>query len=69
VGLGAPHWTPTRAARWSALTAARQGRIIARATLDAIALQSRDVLEAMRPRSGIALSALRVDAARPATTC
>ncbi len=61
VGLGAPHWDPYARGTLIGLTRGTTRAHIARATLDAIALQSRDVLEAMRQDSGIALSALRVD--------
>ena len=61
VGLGAPHWDAYARGTLVGLTRGTTGAHIARATLDAIALQSRDVLEAMRHDSGIALSALRVD--------
>ena len=61
VGLGAPHWDAYARGTLVGLTRGTTGAHIARATLDAIALQSRDVLEAMRHDSGIELSALRVD--------
>ncbi|MCZ2097070.1 MAG: glycerol kinase GlpK [Anaerolineae bacterium] len=61
VGLGAPQWDPYARGTLIGLTRGTTRAHIARATLDAIALQSRDVLEAMHQDSGIALSALRVD--------
>ncbi len=61
-GLGAPYWDP--AARGAILGITRQTRAehIARATLEGIAYQTRDVIDeftSIMPRSG--LSALRVD--------
>jgi glycerol kinase len=61
VGLGAPHWDAYARGTLVGMTRGTTKAHIARATLDAIALQSRDVLEAMHKDSGIALSALRVD--------
>ena len=61
VGLGAPHWDPQ--ARGAILGLSRgSGRAhITRATLEAIAYQTRDVIEAVERDSGISLSELRVD--------
>ncbi len=61
VGLGAPHWDPQ--ARGAILGLSRgSGRAhITRATLEAIAYQTRDVIEAVERDSGIPLSELRVD--------
>ncbi len=61
VGLGAPHWDPYARGTLVGMTRGTTAAHIARATLDAIALQSRDVLEAMHADSGITLSELRVD--------
>lgn len=61
VGLGAPHWDAYARGTLVGMTRGTTRAHIARATLDAIALQSRDVLEAMHTDSGITLSALRVD--------
>jgi len=61
VGLGAPHWDAYARGTLIGLTRGTTRAHIARATLDAIALQTRDVLDAMHRDSGIALSALRVD--------
>jgi glycerol kinase len=61
VGLGAPYWDAYARGTLLGLTRGTTSAHIARATLDAIALQSRDVLETMRRDSGISLSALRVD--------
>ncbi len=60
-GLGAPHWNPdARGVIWGidrGVTAAH----IARATLEGIALQNYEVLDAMRKDSGKPLDLLRVD--------
>ena len=61
VGLGAPHWDAYARGTLVGITRGTTRAHIARATLDAIALQSRDVLNAMYADSGIQLSALRVD--------
>ncbi len=60
-GLGAPFWDADARGVISGLTRGTTAAHIARATLDAIALQSRDVLEAMQADSGIRLGELRVD--------
>ena len=60
-GLGAPHWDPYARGTIAGLTLGSTGAHIARATLDAIALQSADVLEAMARDSGLPLRELRVD--------
>lgn len=61
VGLGAPYWDP--AARGAILGVTRGTTVahLARATLDAIAFQVRDVVEAMDADLGSALRGLRVD--------
>jgi glycerol kinase len=61
VGLGAPHWDAYARGTLVGMTRGTTRAHIARATLNAIALQSKDVLDAMRQDSGIDLSALRVD--------
>ncbi len=60
-GLGAPHWKPKARGLICGLTRATTDAHIARAALEAIALQSRDVLLAMEKDSGITLRELRVD--------
>jgi glycerol kinase len=60
-GLGTPHWDGYARGAIVGLTLGATSAHIARATLESIALQSADVLEAMRRDSGIALSELRVD--------
>lgn len=60
-GLGAPHWDADARGTISGITRGTTAAQIARATLDAIAFQSRDVIDAMEADSGIALGELRVD--------
>ncbi|HEX2835604.1 MAG TPA: glycerol kinase GlpK [Thermoanaerobaculia bacterium] len=60
-GLGTPHWDPHARGTITGLTRGTTAAHLARATLESIALQSNDVLEAMREDAGIALTELRVD--------
>jgi glycerol kinase len=60
-GLGAPYWDPQARGALVGLTRGTSAAHIARATLEAIAFQSTDVLMAMQADSGRALSELRVD--------
>ena len=61
VGLGAPHWDPhARGAIFGLTRGANRAHII-RATLEAIAYQTRDAAEAMQADAGVTLSELRVD--------
>lgn len=62
-GLGAPHWNPHARGAISGLTRGSTAAHIARATLEAIALQTMDVLDAMRADSELPLKELRVDGA------
>jgi glycerol kinase len=62
-GLGTPHWNPHARAAIMGMTRGTSKGHIARATLEAIALQTADVLDAMRADSGITLQELRVDGA------
>ena len=62
-GLGSPYWDPHARGAILGLTRGSSAAHIARATLEAIALQTADVLEAMRAGSGIPLTELRVDGA------
>ncbi len=61
VGLGAPYWDPY--ARGTIVGMERGTNIghIARAVIEAMAFQSRDLLEAMQKDAGIRLAELRVD--------
>jgi glycerol kinase len=61
VGLGAPYWDSRARGGMLGLTRGATAAHIARATLDAIAYQTRDVLEAMLADSGMPLGTLRVD--------
>ena len=61
VGLGAPSWDPYARGTLLGLTRGTTRAHVARATLDAIALQSYDVLDTMRRDGARELSALRVD--------
>jgi len=61
VGLGAPYWDPYARGTIIGLTRGSDRRHLARAALEAICYQSRDVLEAMTRDSGIRLQALRAD--------
>lgn len=61
VGLGAPHWDQDARGLIAGITRGTTAAHIARATLEAIAFQSRDVLVAMAQDSGRTLSELRVD--------
>ena len=60
-GLGAPHWDMYARGAIVGLTRGVNRKHIARAALEAIAYQTRDVLQAMQDDSGITLQALKVD--------
>ena len=60
-GLGAPWWSPGARAALSGLTRGTTRAHIARAALEAIALQSADLLTAMGRDSTVPLAELRVD--------
>ncbi len=62
-GLGAPHWNPHARAAILGMTRGTTAAHIARAALEAIALQTAEVLEVMRADSGLELKELRVDGA------
>ncbi|AEF16533.1 Glycerol kinase [Thermoanaerobacterium xylanolyticum LX-11] len=61
VGLGAPYWDMYARGAILGLTRGVKREHIIRATLESLAYQTRDVLEAMQDDSGIKLSALKVD--------
>jgi len=61
VGLGAPYWDERARGALVGLTRGTTREHVVRATLEAIAYQSRDVVECLRADSGLALPALRVD--------
>jgi glycerol kinase len=60
-GLGAPHWDPYARGTIVGLTRGTTAGHMARATLEGIAFQIADVLDAMKQDSGIAIDQLRVD--------
>ena len=61
VGLGAPHWDQYSTGLMIGLTRGTQKGHIARAALEALALQSMEVITTMAKDSGIDLKELRVD--------
>ena len=60
-GLGAPHWAPDARGVLAGLTRGTERGHIARATLDAMALQNADILTAMEKDLGRRMRPLRVD--------
>ncbi len=60
-GLGAPHWAPEARGVLAGLTRGTERGHIARATLDAMALQNTDILAAMEKDLGKRMKPLRVD--------
>lgn len=60
-GLGAPHWKPDARGTIVGLTGGTRREHLVRATLEAMAFSTCDVVEAMAESSGAALPALRVD--------
>ncbi|MEP5566787.1 MAG: glycerol kinase GlpK [Halioglobus sp.] len=60
-GLGAPHWAPEARGTLTGLTRGTERGHIARATLDAMALQNADILRAMEADLGKRMKPLRVD--------
>jgi glycerol kinase len=60
-GLGAPHWDGHARAALLGMTRGTTRAHIARAALDAIALQSAEVFDAMTADAGVPLRELRVD--------
>jgi glycerol kinase len=61
VGLGAPYWDAYARGTIIGLTRGSNRAHIVRATLEAVAYQSRDVVDAMQADAGLDLQALRVD--------
>ncbi len=61
VGLGAPYWDPYARGIIVGLTRGAKKEHIIRATLEALAYQTNDVLKIMQLESGISLRALKVD--------
>ena len=60
-GLGAPHWNQKAKGTIFGLTRGTTDAHISRASLEAIAYQSMDIMKAMEADSGIKISELRVD--------
>lgn len=60
-GLGAPYWQPSCRGAIFGLTRGTSQDHIIRATLESLAYQTEDVLQAMQKDSGIKLAALKVD--------
>lgn len=60
-GLGAPHWDPDARGNISGLTRGTTRAHIARATIEAMAYQTKDVVDAMALDSGVEPKELRVD--------
>jgi len=60
-GLGAPHWDGRARGTIVGMTRGTRKEHIVRATLEAIAYQTRDVAEAMEADSGVETTSLRVD--------
>lgn len=60
-GLGAPHWDAYARGAIVGLTRGVNKNHIIRATLDSLAYQTNDVLQAMRADAGIELAALKAD--------
>jgi glycerol kinase len=61
VGLGAPHWNQRARGTVVGLTRGTTAAHIARAALDSMAYQTREVLDAMQQDSGTPLGVLKVD--------
>ena len=60
-GLGAPYWDPYARGAITGLTRGVNKYHIIRATLESLAFQTNDVLQAMEEGSGVKLAALKVD--------
>lgn len=61
VGLGAPYWDPHARGAILGLSRGSTAAHVIRATLESIAYQTRDLVEAMERDSGVPLTELRVD--------
>jgi glycerol kinase len=60
-GLGAPWWRPDARGIWSGLTRGTTRAHLARAALEAIAFQTRDVVDAMAREAPSRIARMRVD--------
>ncbi|MBN7772256.1 glycerol kinase GlpK [Clostridium aminobutyricum] len=61
VGLGAPYWNPYARGAIFGLTRGANKNHLVRATLESLAFQTHDLLQAMQEDSGIRLASLKVD--------
>lgn len=61
VGLGAPYWDDKAKGAVFGITRGTSKEHFVRATLESLAYQTRDIIEAMEKDSGIALTTLKVD--------
>jgi glycerol kinase len=61
VGLGAPYWDEAARGALLGITRGTSRAHVARATLESIAYQSRDVVECFKADAGLSLDVLRVD--------
>ncbi|MBW3598073.1 MAG: glycerol kinase GlpK [Planctomycetes bacterium] len=61
VGLGAPHWDPFARGAILGITRGTTAGHLARAAVESMAYQSRDLIEAMEKDAGIQLKLLKVD--------
>ena len=61
VGLGTPHWDPHARGTILGVTRGTNSGHLARATLEAMAFQTQEVMSAMQLDSGVKISRLRVD--------
>lgn len=61
VGLGAPYWDPTARGMIIGITRGTQREHFARAALESIAYQTKDVIEEMQSLTGMKFKKLRVD--------
>jgi glycerol kinase len=69
VGLGAPHWDSYARGSMFGLTRGSTAGHLARASLESIAYQVADLLDAMRRDSGASVQELRVDGGAAANDC
>lgn len=60
-GLGAPYWNPYARGMMVGLTRGTKKEHVIRATLESLAFQTYEVIEAMQKDSGISLKSLKVD--------
>jgi glycerol kinase len=61
VGLGAPYWDPFARGAILGISRGTTAAHLARATVESMAYQTRDLLDAMRQDTGLPLAQLRVD--------